>query len=173
MVLVVVLHTFGNRIEGRRVHKGEVRDLGEHRVRALTNATPGRPLVRELTPDEKERWRQQGTLDGPQAKVEPDSNQRRRSPRRAPMPEGTSPEAAEDPRRETKLRTKAPTRVRKRGAQAKEPEAPRPLARGSQTGAATASSSSQAGPALDTSIMRPRGTRTPKQGGSRSTTPTN
>lgn len=173
MVQVQVLHTFGNRIEGRRVHQGSVIDLPDHRVRALKNATPGRPLVKELTPEQRKYFAEHGRLPDqePHAKVEPDSQGRRSGPRQAPSTEGSA--GIINPRREIKDRQKAPPRViKKKGTQAKEPAAPRPLARGSRTGQDEPSSSSQAGPAPGVTITRPRGTRSPKQSGSQSTTPT-
>lgn len=169
MPLVVMLHTFRNRIEGS-VKQGQIMEIPAHRERALRMATPGRPLVRVLTAAEIEQYRQHGKLGDPKAKVEPDS--RPPSPRPAPISNDTLRPKTPTARDAAKVRTKAPPKVRRRGKQPEEPEAPRPLARGSRTGQPTESSSSLAAPPPRARTSGPRGTRTPRSGGSPSTTPT-
>lgn len=165
-MLVKVLHTFSSKQEGKRVHKDSILDLPEVRVKALMHATPGRPLVRPLRTDEIAAHKGE-----PLAKVEPDSRPPARAPRQAPGTAGKNPPS---PRGPSQARTRdGETKAQKarKALQAAEPEFPRPLARGAAGRAAPAVSSSPEAPAPGATITRQRGTRSPKQSGSRSTTP--
>lgn len=178
MTLVRVLRTFGNSIEGKRVKKGRVLDLTPTRIRALNQNAQGIKLLEEIKPDEAKALKAGGA---PLVQVD-----RVRAPISRQIYPGGKPQRGQEPgmpprppsaRDVSKERTAAPKPSR-RGATGSPnvdpaPGVPKRLAQrtGGPTGAAAPASSSQADPALAASTSRPRGTRSPKQGGSRSTGP--
>ena len=169
-MLVKVLHTFGNKIEGKRVHKDSIIEVSDARAAALINSTPGRPLVRKLLPSELEEHK---NGPAPKAKVERPSTPRGQ-PGAKVEPDSRPPsKPAPNPRAAIKARTAGP-RTR-RAVQEEAPAAPRPLVRIGKRGESpeAGASSLPVAPARVSQTTRPRGTRSPKSGGSPSTTPGN
>lgn len=156
-MLVRVLRTFGNKIEGKRVRAGSILNLDPARVRSL-NQNVNRIKLVEPIDQEAEAT---GPLDKPGRKIR--SPVVRQIPIEPPAPVAPNPKAIT---REKFRRERAAKKVET------DPPAPQRLRapRGGQTGAAAPAASSPAAPAPLPTTIRQRGSRSPASTSSPSTT---